>query len=55
MRSPGRHWLAAAAAVPPLAAIAVLLVLGSDHEPHPVVQLVTGLFIGLSFSGSGLC
>jgi signal transduction histidine kinase len=54
MRPPDRLWLAAACATPLLAALAVVLVLTSHHEQHPYVQLVTGLFIGLSFVGSGL-
>ncbi len=54
MRLPDRLWLAAALAVPPAVVCAVLLVLASDHDRHPVTSLATGLFIGISFVGSGL-
>jgi signal transduction histidine kinase len=54
MRQPDRLWIAAAVATPVLTAIAALLVVTSPFDPHPARQLVTGLFIGLSFTGSGL-
>jgi signal transduction histidine kinase len=54
MRLPDRLWLAAALAAPPAVVGAVLLVLASDHDRHPIASLATGLFIGVSFVGSGL-
>ena len=54
MRLPDRLWLAAALAAPPAIVGAVLLVLASNHDRHPVASLATGLFIGVSFVGSGL-
>jgi signal transduction histidine kinase len=54
MRFPDRWWIAAAVATPVVTAIAALLVVTSPFEPHPARQLVAGLFIGLSFTGSGL-
>jgi signal transduction histidine kinase len=54
MRPPDRLWLAALAASPLVTAAAIVLVLTSRHEQHPILELVSGLFIGLSFYGSGL-
>jgi signal transduction histidine kinase len=54
VRPPDRLWIAAAVALPLLAGGATALVLTSEHESHPAFQLVTGLFIAVAFTGSGL-
>jgi signal transduction histidine kinase len=54
MSSAGRLWLAALVAGPFATAGAATLVVVSNHEQHVVVQLVSGLFVAISFLLSGL-
>ena len=49
-----RPWLYFGPAALVAGAIAVALVLTSDHEPHPAVATALGLFVGWSFIFAGL-